>query len=124
MKRKLLGNKTISLFVFVFCLFEVCLSIKSLSSAAAHTHEWIYIAGLSFSMWIVTVLAIKTTSRAERCLFTAVLTVFVLHTAIAVVGPSQEIVHILRWLIMFLWIAASASAIPLFLGTRGSREEM
>jgi hypothetical protein len=70
------------------------LSGRSINRAASSTHNWIYIGGLLFSVWIVSALTFRTTSIKERLLFAFVSVAFVLYAAPAVKQLSQLSVHV------------------------------
>ena len=87
-------------------------------------HDWINIGGLLFSVWIVAALALRTKIGKERFLFAVVSIAFILWTAIALMLPSQQIVQILRWIILLLWIGATASGIAILFESKNSKEQV
>jgi hypothetical protein len=115
LKRRIFQSKRILLLVLAACAFETVLSGRSIGRPAPSAHNWINIVGLLFSGWIVTALALRTSISKERFLFGIISAIFILWIAIALMLPSQEIVHILRWMILLLWVGATASGIAIFL---------
>jgi hypothetical protein len=104
--------------VLAACILEVILSGRSINRAAATAHDWIYIGGLLFSIWIVGALAFRTTFIKERLLFVFASFALVLHAVIAVMLPSQPIVHVLRWIILLMWPVLPLAEWQFFPGER------
>lgn len=117
-ERRIFQNKRILLLALAGCVLEIVLSGRSISRAAPSGHDWIYTGGLLFSVWIVAVLALRTTISKERFLFALVSVAFVLWTAISLMLPSQQVVHIL---ILLLWIGATVSGVAILLGSKNSK---
>lgn len=109
MERRILRSKMIGLLVLAVCILEVILSGRSINRTASSTHNWIYIGGLLFSIWIVSALALKAKLMRERFLFIFMSIAFVFWAAIAIILPSQQIVHIFGWIILLMWISAAVS---------------
>ena len=124
LERRIFQNKRILLLVLAVCVLETILSGRSIDRAAPSMHDWIYIGGLLFSVWIVTAMALRTKINKEKFLFAVASGAFVLWTAIALIQPSQQIVHTLRWIILLLWIGATASGIAILFESKNSKEQV
>jgi len=116
MERKAFRNKGSLVWVLAACIFEVFFSGRSINKPASSLHDWIHIGGLLFCGWIAIALTIRTTCSKERFLFAAVSIVFILWTALAVMLPSLQIVHIVRLVILLMWVSATVTGIAICLG--------
>ena len=109
------------LFALAVCVLEVVLSGRSISQAAPSTHDWIYIGGLLFSVWIVGALTFRTTFIKERLLLTPVMMALILWVVLALTLPPQPIAHILRWIIVLMWVGAVGGGAVVLSTTKDAR---
>ncbi len=120
LERRIFRNKTILLFALAFCVSEVVLSGRSISRQAPSIHDWIYIGGLLFSVWIVGALTFRTKFVKERLLLAPVLMAFILWTVLALRLPPQPIVYVLRWIIVLMWASAVVGGTVVLLTAKNS----
>jgi hypothetical protein len=116
LERRIFRKKRILLLVLAACVLEAVQSGRSIDRAASPAHDWVLTAGLFFSTWMVTALAIRTNVSKERFLFASLSVAGVLYTAIAVMLPPQQIVRILRWIILLMLVSATVSGIAILFG--------
>jgi hypothetical protein len=123
LEQRMFRNKAILLLVLAACTLEVFLSGRSIVRTASSMHDWVRIFGLLFCVWMFTAIALRAKGIKERFLFGAVSVAFILWTVLAVMLPSQQIVHILKWLIFLMWISATVSGIAILFRGADSQEQ-
>ena len=121
LKRGIFQSKRALLLGLAACVIEVILSIRSIDKAASTMHDWVHVFGLMFCMWIVTSIAFRTKAIKEKFMFAFLSGAFALWTYLAVMLPSHQVVHILRWIILLMWVSATISGTAILFDWKGPK---